>query len=178
MNMLVIFAAVATINLAAAASAPVCAAAKDLVIGSGHNLGSMKPSATQGDCCALCQHTEGCKAWTWHTPSAKKWAFKCALHSSVQGVQGEHGAVSGVPTAHMPPGILPPPPPPPPPAHNYPSAEAACAAFDTTTLIMLMHGFGKEHCCLSCFSKASIIPKMKKKREVPCQAAFTNTTLM
>ena len=139
--------ALVTVHSAAAAG-PTCASVKDLVLGSGHNIGGPLPSPTEAACCALCQHHAGCKAWTWHPSSSKTFPLKCLLHSDICAKGGstctihEAGVISGVATARMPPGVLPPPPPTPPPAHSYPSAEAACAAFTTTTKIMLMHGFG------------------------------------
>ena len=78
-----------------------CATIKDHIIGNGHDL-AVRHAASQSDCCASCQTTPHCAAWTYH-PNGECW-----LHSSAENWVPRPAVVSGVPGGKLPP--APPPP--------------------------------------------------------------------
>ena len=70
-----------------------CTAQDGVVVGTGHNVGHKVGLADADSCCALCNKTDSCAAWTFHKSGEQKGA--CWLHSSSSGSRADPTAVSG-----------------------------------------------------------------------------------
>jgi hypothetical protein len=58
---------------------------------------SHEVTATAGDCCALCAHSQQCTQWAWHTQKQNKYPPRtCHLHSSQATKKSVSSVVAGV----------------------------------------------------------------------------------
>ena len=58
---------------------------------------SHEVTATAGDCCALCAHSQRCTQWAWHTQKQGKYPPRtCHLHSSQATKKSVSSVVAGV----------------------------------------------------------------------------------
>eukprot|EP00729_Bicosta_minor_P023746 gene23746-17833_t len=95
------------------ASHDICTAIAGVNCGGGHDLVPLKNAtvvSTPGACCAICQKTPQCNAWTWNGPHGNSMCYPKTACTKVGHANG-HVSGSNVP---IPPG-------PPPHPHPHPS---------------------------------------------------------